>query len=991
MYATSSFRRRTGRQAAHASLAAIALASLMPAAAAAQTADPATDEQTAAAQEAQTPGAETAQAADEDAGARQVDGDIIVTGTRIVRSGFESPTPLNVLTREEIQNTSPTNNIADFVNQIPALAGSTRPSNSRLALSSGAAGINALDLRNLGEVRTLVLLDGRRSVGSTVTGLVDINTFPQALVRSVEIVTGGASATYGSDAVAGVVNFILDKRYEGLRVQADSGITTYGDGFNYSASVAGGTSFAGGRGHVLLNAELAEREGIFTVDREFNQLGFRTISNPAFTNLNGLPQNLVRFMTGTSNALPGGIINASTGGVPNRLRGLYFGLGGSVNQFNYGTINTPTLTTGGDWQLSDLSRRIGLDAAEERRGVFGRVSFELAQWLELFGEASYNWQETLFNAGPQFSTLVRLQADNAFLINTLGAARLQGITSVTVGTTAADLPVRQSNNQRDVQRYVLGAGGEFQLFGNSANWSAYGQYGQTNTREQLRNIMINARVNAATDAVFARAGNPGGFAPGTIVCRINVDANPNNNDPNCVPLNRLGIGVASQAAIDYVLGDPFRDQKLEQTVAALNLSFTPFATWAGDVSIAVGGEYRKEEVSGFVPPEFQTGFSVGNYLPTFGSFDVKEAYLETLVPLGFGLEFNGAVRATDYSTSGYVTTWKAGATWEPIEDIRFRATRSRDIRAPNLNELFQAGTSRTDTVDNPFTPVLGDRLTFRETTTGNLNLRPEKADSINAGVVLQPRFLPGFSASADYFEIKLKDAIGQLFAQAIVNRCFEGRQEFCAAFGPDPTGERDIFVRASPFNFSRLTVRGVDFEASYRLPIARVFSGVDGAFSLRGLATRYIDNIVNTGFSIPVNSVGENGGSGPPKWIYRVTASVDTPSFTITGTARGISSGNFGNNFIECQTDCPTGRPAEIVSQFPTIDDNSLPGLFYVDANVTTKFDVLGRGDGQFFINVTNLFNRDPLLLPEGGLSANTTYSDLLGRAFRVGVRIQTR
>jgi outer membrane receptor protein involved in Fe transport len=329
--------------------------------------------------------------------------------------------------------------------------------------------------------------------------------------------------------------------------------------------------------------------------------------------------------------------------------------------------------------------------------------------------------------------------------------------------------------------------------------------------------------------------------------------------------------------------------------------------------------------------------------------------------------------------------------WRPIEDIRFRATRSRDIRAPNLNELFQAGTSRTDTVDNPFTPQLGDRLTFRETTTGNLNLRPEKANSTSAGVVLQPRFLPGFSASADYFEIKLKDAIGQLFAQEIVNRCFEGRQEFCAAFGPDPTGERDIFVRASPFNFSRRTVRGIDFDASYRLPIDRVFANTGGTFTLRGLATRYIDNITNTGASIPVDRVGENGGSGPPRWIYRFSANYDTDSFSLTATGRGISSGNFGNNFIECQTDCPAGRPSAIVSQFPTIDDNSVSGLFYVDLNATTKFDVLGRGDGQFFVNVTNVFDRDPLLLPEGGLSANTTYSDLLGRSFRFGIRLQTR
>jgi iron complex outermembrane recepter protein len=165
---------------------------------------------------------------------------ITVTGTRIVRDGFKAPTPLTVITQQEIFNQSPTNNLADFVNQQPALAGSTRPANSRLAISSGLAGVNTLNLRNLGEVRTLVLLDGRRSVGSTITGLVDINTFPQALVKSVEIVTGGASAAYGSDAVAGVANFILDKKFTGFKIDADSGVTSRGDGANYSFSGAVG-------------------------------------------------------------------------------------------------------------------------------------------------------------------------------------------------------------------------------------------------------------------------------------------------------------------------------------------------------------------------------------------------------------------------------------------------------------------------------------------------------------------------------------------------------------------------------------------------------------------------------------------------------------------------------------------------------------------------------------------------------------------------------
>src|SRR5215218_2073201 len=191
-----------------------------------------------------------------DESAAEPEKDIVVTGTRVVRDGFQAPTPLTVLTKDDIENTSPTNNIADFVNQLPQLAGSTKPANSRLNISNGSAGINALNMRNLGENRVLILLDGRRSVGSTIFGWVDVNTIPQALVDRVEVVTGGASSAYGSDAVAGVVNFVLNKKYEGLLVEGDIGVTTVGDNFNYSGSVSGGTGFAGGRGHVIFNAEI---------------------------------------------------------------------------------------------------------------------------------------------------------------------------------------------------------------------------------------------------------------------------------------------------------------------------------------------------------------------------------------------------------------------------------------------------------------------------------------------------------------------------------------------------------------------------------------------------------------------------------------------------------------------------------------------------------------------------------------------------------------
>ncbi len=931
--------------------------------------------------------------------------DIVVTGSRVVRDGFSAPTPLTVMTQEEIQNSSPTNNIADFVNQLPSLAGSIRPSNSRLELSNGIAGINALNLRNLGTVRTLVLLDGRRSVGSTASGVVDVNTIPQSLVQRVEIVTGGASAAYGSDAVAGVTNFILDKKYTGLKFSGDVGITDKGDGFNYSADITGGLPFAGGRGHIIAAAEIAHRDGIFEIDREWNHTGFVRIQDPAWTATSTTPRFLIRRDVGAANSTPGGLITGSAGGLANRLRGTYFGPGGSVNQFQYGALTfpsptgsaAPTLTQGGDRRVNDSGRRIGLDPRDDRRGVFGRVSFEIADDIELFAEGSYNRQETYFNAGPNLMTGLSLAANNAFLINALTPAQRAGITSVTLGTTAVDLPNRATNNARKVQRYVIGAEGKFDAFGKPAQWDVYGQYGRAKLHEQLRNIQQTVRRNNALAAVFAPAGNPGGLPAGSIQCAINVDASTTNNDPACRPLNLLGIGVADPAAIDYVLGDPFRKQTLEQTVVGANLSLTPFATWAGDVSVAVGAEYRKEEIDGFVPTEFQPVFSsatgastslwsVGNYRPSKGSYNVKEAYFETVVPLGFGLDFNGAVRATDYSTSGYVTTWKLGATWQPIDDIRFRVTRSRDIRAPNLNELFQAGTANTSTVTNPFFPgvgpgsiTYGSSLSYLGTITGNLDLKPEKANSWNVGAVLAPRFLRGFTASVDYFHIDLKDAIDSLSADDIVNRCSEGLAEFCAAIIPDPANPSRVLISRQPFNLTSIKVRGVDFDAAYRMRIAQ------GNFTLRGLATRYIDNIVATGTPgfVPVNTVGS---TTLPKWFYRFSATYDTPSFGITAVARGVSASKYDNAAIECQANCPIST-----TQNPTYDDLDISGSFYVDLNLTRKFNRGGKPGGEFFFNVTNLFDRWPILLPETGLAANTTYSDLLGRAFRVGVRMQLR
>lgn len=1009
--------RRQSDLASFSSLAALALASLMAVPAAAQT---------------EGSGTVTVQEAPAQSEATSED-ELVVTGTRIIRDGFQAPTPLTVLTREDIENTSPTNNIADFVNQLPQLAGSTKPANSRLNLSNGSAGINALSLRNLGEGRTLVLLDGRRSVGSTIYGWVDINTIPQGLVDRVEVVTGGASAAYGSDAVGGVVNFVLNKKLEGLRVTAESGVTTYGDGFNYSGSISGGKSFAGGRGHILINAEIAHQDGIFdidAVDRGWNHTGYARVENPTWT---ATSTDRPRYITtlrqvGAANSTPGGLITASAGASANALRGLYFGQGGSVNVFDYGVLQSPifsrvagtshpAVVQGGSWQVNDSGRRIGLMPKDDRWGVFGRLSYEVADGVEAFFEGSYNHQKVFFNAGPNLSTGITYNTTgcttvpvpvscNAFALQTLGAARLAGVDSVTVATTAADLPFRAVDNERKVQRYVVGLEGTFDAFGKPGHWDVYAQYGRSDVREQLRNIMHTARMNAATAAAFAPVGNARGYAPGSIQCLINVNPSTTDDDPNCVPLNRLGVGVANPAAIDYVLGDPYRDQVLEQYVVGTNWAVTPFATWAGDVSVSFGGEARKEKIRGSVPTEFQptitigsngrpttsNAWSVGNYLPFTGEYSVKEAYLETVIPLGLGLEFNGAVRGTDYSNSGYVTTWKLGATWAPIEDIRFRVTRSRDIRAPNLNELYQAGTANSDSVSNPiFTQdgANGPRTySYSGLTTGNPNLRPEEANSWNIGAVISPRFLPGFTASVDYFRIDLEGAIDSITAQETVNRCYADKnQDFCDAITIDPNRSTAaapyLLIRTQPFNYVRRLVRGIDFDAAYRIPV-----GAD-RITLRGVATRYIENLAVTGIagSAPVNTVGANGGQfSTPTWIFRGSINYETPTFSATVTGRGVSSGKYVANGIECSTSCPVST-----TNFPTYDNNRVSGLFYADLNLTQKIAVSGTSEAEMFFNVTNLFNRWPLLVPETGNASNTTYSDMLGRQFRVGIRFNLR
>lgn len=900
-----------------------------------------------------------------------------VTGTRIVRDGYEAPTPVTVIGAEEINATSPAN-VADFVNDLPSIAGSQTPSNSQASVSNGSAGVNALNLRALGSERTLVLLDGQRSVGAQLNGVVDVNDFPQQLIERVDIVTGGASAAYGSDALSGVVNFVLDKDFTGFKTAVSGGVTGEGDNEGYDVASTFGTPFASDRGHFLVSGELSHTAGIFGMPRDWNQKGWKVMNNPAYTPTNGQPERLVLPQVSVSQATLGGIITSGP------LKGTAFGEGGVPYQFNYGPLLRDPYMQGGDWRDADVSSYGTLASGMDRKNLFTRASYELTENVEVYAQASWGNTEAEGWCCKQFNVNnLTVQPDNAFIPASIAAQVTALGTPLRLGSMHADLPVISTDNERTTSRYVVGGNGVFAAFDTDWHWDAYYQKGISKVTSRAPDVTIKSNFAKASDAVRDANGN--------IVCRSTRD-NPGTAD-GCVPYNLMGIGVNSSAALDYVLGDAQRNERFTQDVAAASLQGEPFDLWAGPVSAAIGVEYRKEQVTGSSDPiSMINGFFAGNYLPTNGSYHVAESFLETVVPLAKdlpgarSLDFNGAVRFTDYSTSGNVVTWKAGLVYSPVADVTFRATRSRDIRAPNLLELFQAGGANTNNVIDPFNN--NTSIAYQGLAVGNLALEPEKADTTGLGIIYQPSWAPGFSASVDYYNIDIQDAIGTIGAQAIVDRCFTGNQTFCAAITRDPAAGIITQIRTSPFNLITQIARGLDIEAGYRLPMP-VWGG---DLAVRAMATHYIKNYSANGINVPTDTAGQNINNGPPDWLGRVTLTYSNDPVTFTLIGRGVSSGVYDNSFIECTTDCPTST-----ADNRTINDNHIDGAFYLDASIAYAVGATSIfSDVEMFLAVTNLADTDPAVVAPGpsGVAyatqaTNPSLYDNLGRVFRAGIRVK--
>ncbi|GAA6185288.1 TonB-dependent receptor [Aliiglaciecola sp. NS0011-25] len=893
---------------------------------------------------------------------------IQITGSRVARDGYDTPAPVTIMTQDDINAYAP-GSVAEFVNTLPSVTGSSTASTSSGSLSNGASGIAALNLRALGVGRTLVLFDGQRNVVSASTGQVDTNTFPQSLIKNVEVVTGGASSVYGSDAISGVVNFILDKEYTGFKSQAEYGETTYGDRENGKVVLTYGTELADGAGHLLLSGEYYSANGIHYTTREWAERGYVGMINPDTSE--GAPFYLVDENIGISNYTPGGLI------ADGPLAGTYFGVDGAVNQLAYGDVSGQWMQ-GGDWQYTS-SGMVGtnsLAADEERKNLFGRLSYMLGE-TEVYLQGSYAEYEGLAYYINPTTKGVTIYADNAFLPDAVASQMAdQGLESFSLNTSNVDMPASGANNLRDTTRIVLGADGEFEMGGKYFSWDAYYQYGKTNTDEHMTPTYNSARLTQATDAVVDSA-------TGEIVCRSTL------TDPSdgCVPLNRFGVGVASDEALDYVLGRPRREQEFIQNVAAINFSTGDFEGWAGPISVAFGAEYRKEEMDGYVEEQYQTGWKYGNYKVTQGDYDVVEAYVETLVPITDDLDFNGAVRYTDYSTSGGVTTWKAGLTYQPIEDATIRLTKSRDIRAPNLSELYAAGTARSNsvTIDGASVPMI-------QNLQGNPDVKPEEADSWGVGVILRPSFLENFSAAIDYYDVEIDGIISFVTADSTAEYCVEfGVQKYCDNMIYDESGTLQT-INLLYDNLNVMTARGIDYDLTYSFDLGDLSSDAPGSVKLRFLATNYLENITDNGVTA-IDSAGSNASS-TPDWKYRASVTYTLEDMTFDLTARGVSDGVLSNAYIECASNCP-----ESIAPNYTINDNSVDGEVYFDLYAAKTVTFSNDAEAEFYLSIRNMFDTDPadVAFPAsqgsenrpGYLETNRGLYDVLGRQFKVGFRVE--
>ena len=1025
------------------------------------------------------------------AGAAQVsaqDTEIVVTGSRVARSTFTSTTPVTVIGAQQIARQGQVN-IGETIATLPQNLSKASDTNVGLATNGAGGNYNIgaqiADLRGLNPtngVRTLTLVNTRRFVPSTTGGAVDLNMIPSMLVKSVETVTGGASAAYGTDALAGVVNIILDTKLTGIKAQVDYGQTVEGDGKTFHASAAGGFGFADNKGHVIVGAEYqdAGKVGDCVYARQWCAR-----SPDIFINENNATNGQPRYIRGSNGVYANYGLSTVLRGTTlaprinqPALRNLTFSPDGkTVIGFDPGAFNQAIGfgdRQGGTCTL-DCSpwSEVQLRPEIKRLSLYSQGEYEFNSHLKGTIELSFGQRKASqagISLGPSSGTPLR--TDYAYLkgvtyvdpntgtnklftdlINST-PANAGAVAAVNQAPGVPTVPLFIAKHFRNVPgarsatstnlktwRALASLEGDIDILG-GWKWDTYYQYGKTNQKVNVTGLRVNTFFSYALDAVDQGLVQ-NGVANGNIVCRATLPGPANSSTPagfeqlwgqanaaGCQPLNILGANTESAAGIAYAYRNATEDFDYKQQVAALNFHGEAFEGWAGPINAALGAEYR-----------YENGFAKHNTLPFNavntnspfgndfgGSLSIIEAYVETDIPLlrdfaiAKAIDLDLSYRHTHQKNKDAITnnaktldfdTWKISGTWDVIDGLRFRATRSRDVRAASFVDLYYnlpdvvpgppAGTvlnswnlQANGTATNDFTKIVYPP---------NFALKPEIGNTLTAGIVLQPAIIPGLKMSADYYDIKITNAIVTLSAQQVVDACFTAGvvcdkiiSATGAAFSTLPNSQRlDVAnVIRGANNIGSFRQKGFDIEVDYSLPLQKLSSNLPGSLTFQGLATVTDTMKVNLGNgSGSLEYRNQTGGSAfggftaPSKYILTGYLTYAVNGFSVTADGKYVPQGIYD---IRRSDTLPA-------TNLNSINTNSVDSKFYVGLASSYKFSIGGGHVAEVFGSVRNLFNVSPpnavnntsgTLGPVQGVGGptNPIFYDTIGTQWRAGVRV---
>jgi iron complex outermembrane receptor protein len=912
-----------------------------------------------------------AQTAPDDAG--QELQEIKVTGSRVISNGNDSPTPLTLVTTEQLTATTPTN-LADALNNLPVFSGSLGPSQARSSTFDNTGG-NYLNLRGLGSVRNLILLDGHRVPPTTSGGTVDINFLPQMLVQRVDVVTGGASAVYGSDAVSGVVNFVLDQKFDGVKFDVDGGISEKHDDRTRKFDIAAGTDILGGRGHIEGSFEHFSSDGI---PRNEDRANGRLAEYLAGAGTTASPFHL---QSG------GTLFWATAGGlaiplVPGPLSGDTF------------VDNNGTFRLAGPSDLSYVQNSTMI-ASENANKLFGRFDFDLNDNLHTYAQVSAAEVGNQYQLSPMLYVFKWILPDDAFL----PAAARAALAGPGGGPF---LFGKDSNNNSgfvgdaDGRNVYANLGVAGKLF-TSADFEISYSHGESRQRTSTLGNFDNLRLAAALDAVT----NP---ATGQIVC--NVTLTHPGLYPGCVPLNPFGPTSETQAMLDYVRRETssILTNKMDDLFA--NVVGEPLDSWAGPVRMALSGEFRRQSLdnngdSNLINPTTDcvglsasaitcpsTRFTSPSEGSATGKENVREFAYEVNVPLlkdvflTKGLDVNGAFRNANYSISGNANTWKVGTVWHMVDGLTFRATRSRDFRAPTLIDLFAPISKESTGYTDLHTGVAG--ITYIQSQ-GNPNLKPELGNTTTVGVVFKPGWLPDFSVAVDYYNISIIDAIGTFSGtdSAVQAQCEQsgGTSPSCALyvrplpFSNHTSANFPTLVYSEGLNLASQKVNGVDTDLNYMLRLGA------GKLALRGLVSYQPTNSTQQYPGAPIirgagTASGVASGSPLPEWKVTAMISYSVGPYSVNTQTRWRSSLK------------QSGDSSLVFSDPP------VPSVSFTDLSLGYAFKPTFGGDFKLFLSVQNVFDKVAPLWQGTFSTGAPGYNypavngdDIVGRYFTLGLK----